>query len=273
MNGFRSNSLTKIFFRNNDHALCFACDHGLMTDPAKSWLSINQTVATAMKLNVDGLLLSGGQARKFTRKYPKDSLPTIIVRTDWTNLLRVTERHDWGNKFLPVDQMMYRRLLSAKDVINFYEGSVAIGFLLMDNNGILRNQTSRASRDLVKECHQENLPCIVEVLPISNNNNDVDHRKLLRNGINEALDMGADAIKLPLNGDIRENCQHIKRAGKHSFVLGGGHLSDETLFVDQMKEAIASGADGLLVGRNISQSKNADLLIKQLLSITHKKDK
>lgn len=260
--------LRRIFSAQDNRALCIACDHGLMTDPGKSWLQISNIVSGAIQTKVDGLLLSSGQARRFMKKFGKEKMPAYIIRTDWTNLLRLNLSDDLC-KLLPVKRMEHRRLMSAQEVAKRYGAAAAIGFLFIDLEGKVEALTVKASQELITESHAIGLPCILEVLPLSVKTTDISPLELLWKGVWKALELGADAIKLPLTEDIQEFCSTIHRAGKRVFILGGSNLSDEDLFIDLMKQAMESGADGLLVGRNVCRSEDPIRLISKLRSVVH----
>lgn len=261
----------KIFSPVDNRALCVAVDHGLMTDPGKSWLQISETVGGAIQSGVDGLLLSSGQTKRFTKKYREDSMPAIIIRTDWTNLLRLDATGD-RCELLPVDRMEYRRLMNAQEAAQRYNAAAVIGFLFVDPEGKVEDITVKASQELITESHAVGMPCIIEVLPLAVENPEIDSLPLLWKGVWQALELGADAIKLPLTDDIDEFCASIHQAGRRVFVLGGSNLSNEDLFVKLMEQAIISGADGLLVGRNVSRSDDPVRLISKLCAVVHSKD-
>ena len=61
----------------------------------------------------------------------------------------------------------------------------------------------------------------------------------------------------------------IHQAGKRVFVLGGSSIANEDFFIDLMSKALAAGADGLLVGRNVSKSHDPEKLIGRLKSVVH----
>jgi class I fructose-bisphosphate aldolase len=260
--------LRRIFSAEDERALCIACDHGLMTDPGKSWLQITNIVQGAIESNVDGLLLSSGQAKRFTHKYGKEKMPAFIIRTDWTNLLRLGNPGS-PSRLLPVERMEYRRLMSAYEVSRQDGAAGVIGFLFVDQEGKVEALTIEASRDLIHESHEVGLPCIIEVLPLALGNPDVSPLELIWKGVRKALDLGADVIKLPLTDEIRTFCEVIHQAGRRVLILGGSNLSDEDLFVNLMEQAIGSGADGLLVGRNVCWSKNPISLISKLRAVVH----
>lgn len=265
--------LNRIFLAQDNRALCIACDHGLMTDPNKSWLQISEVVNGAIQTKADGLLLSSGQIRRFVIKYGKEGMPAFIVRTDWTNLLRLSENPNDKSKLLPVDRLEYRRLMSAREVLYRYGGAAAVGFLFVDPDRKIENLTVKASRELIEESHEIGIPCIIEALPLTIGHPEVDPMELLSRGISIALELGADVIKMPLTDDIQNFCASIHRAGKRILVLGGSSLSDENLFISLMQQALASGVDGLLIGRNVSQSKDPAGLMTKLRSIVHPEKK
>ena len=121
----------RVFSADDQRALCIACDHGLMTDPQKSWLKISTVVRGAVREKADGLLLSTGQANRFVKQYGRGGLPAFIIRTDWTNLLRLRKGAGETRQLLPVDQFEYRRLMNAKEALYGYGACAAIGFLLL----------------------------------------------------------------------------------------------------------------------------------------------
>ena len=265
--------MKRIFSAKDNRALCIACDHGLMTDPNKSWLQISEVISGAVQEKADGLLLSSGQISRFVSTYGRGCMPAFIVRTDWTNLLRFRENPDDKSKLLPVDHMEYRRLITAREVLYRYGGAAAIGFLFVDPDGKMESLTIKASRELIEECHEIGLPCIIEALPLTIGNPDTDPAELLRRGVQTALELGAEAIKMPLTDDIQHLVSTIHQAGKRVFVLGGGNLADENVFIGLMQQALSSGVDGLLVGRNVSQSQDPARLIHKLHSIVHPENK
>lgn len=261
--------LNGLFSPVDQRALCIACDHGLMTDPYKSWLNITRVMDGAMHASVDGILSSAGQINRFSTHYGKGNLPSWIVRTDWTNLLRYREDHTGGSTILPVNRVEYRRLMKAHEVLYRYGGSASIGFLFVDPEGKLETITVDASRQLIEESHRVGLPCIIEVLTLIPANSQASSYELLKHGVLKALDLGADAIKMPLTAELEEFCSIIHRAGRRLFVLGGSNLSDEDLFVNLMQKAVSTGVDGLLVGRNILNAKDPGGLILKLRSVVH----
>jgi class I fructose-bisphosphate aldolase len=225
-------------------------------------------IREAVYAKADGLLLSAGQAKRFVKQYGRGYLPPYIIRTDWTNLLRL-RRDRTENSLLPVDGVEYRRLISASEVLYIHGGSAAIGFLFVDPNGKLEDLTIRASQELIEECHEIGLPCIIEVLAILTDTAQADPAEMLMRGIRKALELGADALKIPITKEIAALSTAIHQAEKRFFVLGGSNLADEELFLSLMRQAITAGADGLLVGRNVSKSKNPGNLIARLQEVVH----
>lgn len=263
--------INKFFPSADNRSLCIACDHGLMTDPYKSWRNITQVIDGAVQAKVDGILISAGQLERFVARYGKGNLPNIILRTDWTNLLRFYEETTSQDCLLPVDHIEYRRLLSAQEVLHRYGGIATIGFLLVDPDRENEELTIKSTNELIKESHTVGLPCIIEVLPLTMKSTSNQHSELLRRGILTALKMGADVIKMPITEEVEDLCSIIHQAGRLVLALGGSNISDEDLFCNQMKKALNSGVDGLLVGRNVSNSEDPFRLINNLRSIVHSK--
>jgi DhnA family fructose-bisphosphate aldolase class Ia len=258
----REERLNRIFARDG-RSLCIASDHGLMTDPHRSWMRLRPVVEAAVHSRADGLLLSLGQILRLGPLVSGPQAPALIVRTDWCNLLRVTGAN--GCSVLPVAHAEYRRLYTAREALVEASATAAIGFLLMDAEGELECQTVRASGELADECREIGLPCILEVLPVTPE----AAEDLVRRGTWLAAELGADIIKIPFGGDSARFRALRRDVDRPLLVLGGGNLADVDAFTEHMRGALDAGADGLIVGRNVAGSSDPAATIGRLRQLVH----
>jgi Fe-S-cluster-containing hydrogenase component 2 len=85
-----------------------------------------------------------------------------------------------------------------------------------------------------------------------------------------AVEIGADALKIPYTGDVNTFRRLIQTAGVPTLVLGGARSDNERDALELYAEAQEAGAAGCLMGRNVTKSPNPEKLISQLSGIAHR---
>lgn len=73
-------------------------------------------------------------------------------------------------------------------------------------------------------------------------------------GTRIALEMGADFVKVPYTGDTESFSWVVKTAGKTKVLIQGGSKKTEEELFAEIKGAMAAGAAGVAVGRNVWQN-------------------
>lgn len=84
-----------------------------------------------------------------------------------------------------------------------------------------------------------------------------------------AAELGADIIKIPLpekDGVLEE----ITSSSPVPVVIAGGsRIVEVPIFLERVEKAMAAGAQGVAVGRNVFQSDQPELLLRAICSIVH----
>lgn len=84
-----------------------------------------------------------------------------------------------------------------------------------------------------------------------------------------ALELGADFAKLPYTGDVESFKWVIESAGKTGVFVQGGVKKGEGEFLEEVRVAMAAGAVGMAVGRNIWQSEDPVGTAKKVAEIVY----
>ncbi|MCF7871470.1 fructose-bisphosphate aldolase [Candidatus Woesearchaeota archaeon] len=96
--------------------------------------------------------------------------------------------------------------------------------------------------------------------------NDLD-TDIIAYGARVAMELGADVVKVKYNGDPEGLKWIIKCAGRARVVVAGGKKIGETDFFSAISSAIASGASGVAIGRNVWQDSDPESISKKLSEI------
>jgi len=92
-------------------------------------------------------------------------------------------------------------------------------------------------------------------------------REILSYAARLALEMGAEVVKLPYTGDSKSFSWVVKAAGRTKVTVQGGAKTDQKDFFGFAEEIMGTGADGLIVGRNVWQAEKPLEVAKRLNGI------
>ena len=81
------------------------------------------------------------------------------------------------------------------------------------------------------------------------------------------LELGADIakVKYPGSGDAMQHA--VDMAGPAKVVMSGGSKTDDEAFLSTVESAVANGASGLAVGRNVFQRDNPEAILDALEAV------
>lgn len=90
-------------------------------------------------------------------------------------------------------------------------------------------------------------------------------------GTRIALEMGADFVKVPYTGDPESFRWVVRSAGKVKVMIQGGAKKTEDELLAEVQGAMAAGATGVAIGRNVWQSPNPEEIAKKVAAIVYGK--
>ena len=260
--------MERLFNRHGDgRAVCVAADHGYMSDVTPNVVKLHSITEAVIAGGVDGILLSPGQANRLAPLFQGCNGPALIIRADWMNMPRLGTSN--------VANAVPQRLLLNEKVITAGQ-SVALGataitiYLFLGYSDQIEAAGVEKCAQFVHECRQAGLPCIIEPLAYGGHVTGANLVEILTLGARMAVELGADALKIPYTGDVASFRHLIDISGVPTLVLGGARSDNERDALELYAEAQEAGASGCLMGRNVTKSPDPKKLIEQFSSVAHR---
>ncbi len=260
--------MDRLFNRHGDgRAICVAADHGYMSDVTANVVNLRPITEAVIAGGVDGILLAPGQAQRLAPLFQGREGPALIVRADWMNMPRLGTAN--VANAVPQRLLHHQKVLTAEQALALGASAITIYLFLGYNDHIEAVGVDSCAR-FVNECRQAGLPCIIEPLAYGGQVTGANTAELLTLGARMAVEIGADALKIPYTGDVESFRHLVDVAGVPTLVLGGARSDYERDALELYKEAQEAGAAGCLMGRNVTKSPDPAHMIRQLTGIAHR---
>lgn len=259
--------MDRLFNRLGDGiAICVAADHGYMSDVTPNVVNLRSTIESVIAGGVDGILLSPGQALRLAPLFKGRDGPALIVRADWMNMPRLGTAN--VSNAVPQRLLVNEKILTAEQALSLGATAITIYLFLGYSDKVEAIGIDKCAK-FVNECRRAGLPCIIEPLAYGGHVTGANIVEILTLGARMAVELGADALKIPYTGDV-ESFQHlIEISGVPTLVLGGARSDNERDALELYGEAREAGASGCLMGRNVTKSPDPRKMIEQLCQIGH----
>ncbi len=261
------NRLERLFNRHGDgRAICVAADHGYMSDVTPNVVNLRSITEAIIAGGVDGILLAPGQARRLAPLFQGRHGPALIVRADWMNMPRLGTSN--VANAVPQRLLLNTKVITADQALALGATAITIYLFLGYSDKVEALGIDKCAQ-FVNECRQAALPCIIEPLAYGGQVTGANMVEILTLGARMAVEIGADALKIPYTGDVESFRHLIQVSGVPTLVLGGARSNNERDALELYAEAQEAGAAGCLMGRNVTKSPDPKALIEQFSRIAH----
>lgn len=258
----------RLFNRHGDgRAVCVAADHGYMSDVTPNVVRLRPIVEAAIRGGVDGILLSPGQAMRLADLFRGRDGPALIIRADWMNMPRLGTSN--VANAVPQRLLFQQKVVTAEQALALGASAITIYLFLGYSDGVEATGVEVCSR-FVAECRKVGLPCIIEPIAYGRKVTGANIVELLTLGARMAVELGADALKIPYTGDVDTFRRLCEVAGVPVLVLGGARSDNERDALELFAEALEAGARGCLMGRNVTKSPDPERIVAQLCAVAHR---
>ncbi len=157
------------------------------------------------------------------------------------------------------------------DIIRQVEDAIRLGadaVIMMGITGTPDEAHSLARMGKVASyCDDWGIPLVAEMLPGGFTAKDVTFEQLIISA-RLGAELGADVVKMRYKGPAESYRAVVRSCFVPLVVLGGSRQSPSEL-VEEVKQAQASGACGVAVGRNIWQAEDPGQILTQLVKAVH----
>jgi len=252
----KANRLRRIL-KAGHGSLVVAFDHPVVLGPIPGTINPSRQIARFIEGGADALLLNLGMMGHVAEAAPKENLPGLIARLDWTTALGTASQIPAGP---------YRSCLVARPEDALRHGAdAAIVFLVVGSGDpdFDRSEIQRVAR-VSRECEQLGVPLIVESVargPAVQNPRDPEwlllHTRM-------AAELGADVIKTEYTGDPESMHRVVKSCPIPILVLGGSRTGGDAEILAVVAGVMQAGAAGVFFGRNVFQAKNISGLMERI---------
>ncbi|MGQ9514201.1 MAG: 4Fe-4S dicluster domain-containing protein [Thermoproteota archaeon] len=256
--------LSKIFDPRDGRAVVVAADHGLMLGPIPGVHELERTLRRVVDGRPDAILLSPGQAESMSHLFRGRRAPSLLVRVDWTNTFR--DR----TYTLPVRETFFSSVSDPRHALKLGAHAVVTYlFLGYEDEEREARHLSLVSR-YAAECARFELPLIVEPIPLGPRVTKANSAELVAIATRVAVEVGADALKVPYTGDPESFRKVVQAAaGVPILVLGGYRALSRRDLLEVIVETIEVGGSGVVFGRNVVQAQDPASVLKDLRAIVH----
>ena len=236
-------------FAPDGRAVIIALDHGLIDGPCEGFEDPAATIAAVVAGGADAILTSFGIAERFAAEL---SGVGLIVRSDGAETnLGTASTGSLTRFFGPEDAV---RLGADALVITALPGSDK-------EASTLENLAHTAA-----EAHRWGLPVLGEMVPGGfNGGAELRGSAAIALAARLGAELGADFIKAPY-------CDDYGTVTSSTFVpvvILGGAKGDERLMLANIHDAIAAGAKGVAIGRNVFQCENPTAMTRAIVAVVH----
>jgi len=241
----------------NGRAMFLAYDQGMEHGPEQDFTDENidpqKILDIAEKGQFTGVIFQKGIAEKYYN--PKVNRVPLIVKLNGKTDLREG-----------LDEPYAPQLCSVEEAIEL--GAAAVGYTIYVGSQFEGKMMQEFSA-IEQEAERHKLPVIAWMYPrgkaVAGKENS---REILAYAARLGLELGADIIKIPYNGNKEDFEWVVKAAGKTKVVMSGGPKTEtREEFLAMVKDVLSVGAAGVAVGRNIWQDDNPLEISQQLSKI------
>jgi len=248
--------LLRGILRADGRCLVVAMDHALSHGPARGLEDPAALIETMIASGADAIMTSYGVVKKYGHLI-RPHVP-IIMRIDGGPSLRTGTWREYDD---------YRLLYEVEDAAQLGASAVVVMHFV---GAPAEMETLSNMAEAAAQCARAGLPLLVESLPCPHPNiRNIYDADMIAMAARIAAEHGADFVKTTYSGDVESFRRVVQAATVPLLVLGGERIDSDRATLELTYGAIAAGAAGVAIGRNIWQSPNPAGMARALAAIIH----
>jgi fructose-bisphosphate aldolase, class I len=255
--------LGRILNPQNHRAAVVAFDHGVHLGVIPGTENPGPTLAALAEAGADAFLVGPGTARRFTSIFTGRGAPGLILRVDWTNRWREPD-------LLGSEEGRGRLIASVEDAARMGADAVLVYmFIGYHDPDAEARQTEDVAR-VAEACDRLGIGCIIE--PMARGlraDHDIYRPEYIAPGARMACELGADILKTDYSGDAESFRQVIAASYRPLLIAGGPKTATLRAALEMVHGALAAGANGMFIGRNVFQAPDPGRMMRVLRKMIH----
>jgi predicted phospho-2-dehydro-3-deoxyheptonate aldolase len=244
--------LERIINKKTGRTIIVPLDHGYTMGPIKGLENMQQTIQHIVKGNANAVVIHKGNAVEAYRA-GISQIGMII--------------HLSGSTMLSPNANLKVLICTIEEALKYGADAVSIQINLGAEND---QQMLKDFAKIGKTCQDWGMPLLAMMYTRGAKVTDefsVDSVKLAARVANE---MGADIVKVNFTGDTNTFTQVVESCSIPVLIAGGEKAKNTKMILNNIKMALAAGARGISIGRNVFQQDNPALFCQGLDALIHK---
>jgi DhnA family fructose-bisphosphate aldolase class Ia len=176
-------------------------------------------------------------------------------------------RADGGSTKLAPSSLPGRPLYSPEDALRLgADGLACIGY----PGSRWEDPSLREMAALAAQCHKWQTPLMAEMLPLLfENPKEGITPENIRDAVRIGAELGADIIKTQYTGSVESFQYVVDGCYVPVVILGGPRMGSDLDLLTTVSEALAAGASGVALGRNVWQHPQPERITAALAAVVH----
>ncbi|BBD72947.1 aldolase [Sulfodiicoccus acidiphilus] len=237
-----------------------ALDHGLVMGPLRGIERAAEVVSKVSK-GPDALQMTPALAQLVKENFASRGGPLFIARLDTTNVWREVGGRSTG---------YYSMSYTVKEAVRAGADAVICYLLVGLGNGNTEALNLEKVSEARREANDYGVPFIVEPLAVKEG----EYESLREPTVLKYLgrfgsELGADVLKLDFGGDSKQFREVVDASFSPIVIRGGPKTKTDLEFLQMLADALAAGAKGVTVGRNIWQSSDPVVFTEIVSKVVH----
>ncbi|MCC6792415.1 MAG: aldolase [Thermomicrobiales bacterium] len=243
------------------NTIVVALDHGLFMGPLPGLHNPAAVAKHLFEAGVDAIQSPPGQAVHVAPHVAARAKGSLLFRLDSTNM--------WRSGAFGPNPGFWTPIASPLDAVRA-GADAAVCFLIAGwGDDAMEAANLRQIGQWASECADLGMPFMIEPLPLGPvvaNENDAT---LVATLCRMAYELGATVIKSNYTGDPESFQKITSDVPVPVLMRGGPRAASDEAYLGMVRDAIAAGARGVVVGRNVFQADDPARSVAALRSIVH----
>ena len=258
--------LNRLFNPIDGRAVCVAADHGWMSDPTPNVLELKRILREVVLGGADGVLVSYGTALRMGNFFEGKNSPALLIRADWMNMPRLGGSN--VSNILPAVNFKKVATSTARDALMVGASAITIYYFIGYSDEFEAINIEQAAT-FARECRSIGLPLIIEPMAVGGMVTGVNVTEILTASARIAVEIGADALKIPYTNDVKSFRKLVDEARVPVLVLGGAKSDHPRDALELVDEALRAGASGVVFGRNVTKARDPRGMVSDICGLVH----
>lgn len=255
--------LGRILSTKSARAAVVAFDHGVHLGVIPGIQDPGRTLETLAEAGADAFLVSPGTARRFASVFAGRGAPGLVMRLDWTSRWR-------DSTLLGSDEGRGRLIASVESAARMGADAVLVYMFLGFGDPDAEAQQVASVTKVAEDCEAMGIGCIIEPMPRGQRVGDrIYDPAFVAMGARMACELGADLLKTDYTGNADSFRKVVEASFRPLLIAGGPKTSTLRESLEMVHGALAAGANGMFIGRNVFQATDPARMMRTFHAMIH----